>query len=388
MRYYGRPDAAYLTLDSTRRSLAGHDASVGIVYQGTPMFGSVQLRETTPGFEMNDLGYLSRSDARSLAAAIGATHDASSSFLRSARASVYTIDAWNFGGDPFYREIGFTSSAELRSLWSVSARAAILPASLDDRLSRGGPLVSAPTRWTASASVQTDLRNRSIGNVSASLARGGTAGNEWTVTPSVVYRPIPKLQLSLAPSLDVLHDGAQYVTTVADSSNALTNGHDYVFADLRQRTLSVSARADWSLTNALSVQMYVQPFVSSARFTDYKALHAPRTFTFDLFGRDRGSIETLPDGTVRIDPDADGAQSAFVLANDADETSFVSRAIRVNAVIRWEYRSGSAIYLVWQQTRDGTSSFNDASLFHDASRVFGVPAKNVIYLKASYRFGR
>ena len=79
---------------------------------------------------------------------------------------------------------------------------------------------------------------------------------------------------------------------------------------------------------------------------------------------------------------------AFTLGDEQNETSFVSRAIRVNGVVRWEYCSGSAIYFVWQQTRDGTAVLDDASLAREASRVFGVPAKNVIHLKASYRFGR
>lgn len=388
VRYYGRSHADYLAFDSTRRALVGHDASACVVYQGTPIFGSLQLRETTPGFEMNDLGYLSRSDARSLAAAIGATHDASSSMLRSTRVTAYTINAWNFGGNAFYRELGFTSSAELRSLWSVSARAALFPTSLDDRLTRGGLLVAPPTRWLTSGNVQTDLRRKVIGSVSGLLERGGAAGSEWSVTPSVIYRPITKLQLSLAPTLDVLHDGAQYVRTVADSSNVRARGRDYVFASLRQRTLAASVRADWSLTNALSVQLFVQPFVSAAHFSDYKALRAPRSFDFDVFGKDRGRVESLPHGRVRIDPDGSGAEPPFVLGDEPNETSFVSRAIRVNGVIRWEYRSGSAIYLVWQQTRDGSAALDDASLIRDASRVFNVPAKNVIYLKASYRFGR
>lgn len=302
--------------------------------------------------------------------------------------SAYTINAWNFGGDAFYHEIGVTSSAELQSLWGVRARAAFLPSTLDDRLTRGGPLMSAPQRWTASDSVQTDLRRKVIGSLAASIEHGGTAGNEWSLTPQAILRPISKLQLSLAPTLDVLHDEAQYVRTVSDSGNVRTDGNDYVFADLRQQTLSVSVRADWSLTNALTVQLFVQPFVSSARFSGYEALRAPRSFAFDVFGRDRGTVEQLPDGRVRIDPDGDGAQPAFILGDDANETSFISRAIRVNGVIRWEYRSGSAIYLVWQQTRDGSAALDDASLIRDVGRVWNVPAKNVVYLKVSYRFGR
>ena len=135
-------------------------------------------------------------------------------------------------------------------------------------------------------------------------------------------------------------------------------------------------------------RLFVQPFVSTARFSGYKALREPRSFVFDEFGKDRGTVEQLPDGRVRVDPDGGGAQPPFLLGNNADEVSFVSRAIRVNGVIRWEYRSGSAIYLVWQQTRDGNAALDEASLVRDVGRVFNVPAKNVVYLKLSYRLGR
>jgi hypothetical protein len=126
-------------------------------------------------------------------------------------------------------------------------------------------------------------------------------------------------------------------------------------------------------------------------FADGRAtlgIRAPRTFDFDVFGKDRGTSEILSDGRVQIDPDGGGAQPAFVLGDEPNETSFVSRAIRVNGVVRWEYPSGSAIYLVWQQTRDGNAALDDASLIHDVGRVFGVPAKDVVYLKISYRLGR
>ena len=104
--------------------------------------------------------------------------------------------------------------------------------------------------------------------------------------------------------------------------------------------------------------------------------------------KDRGTVTSLPGGRVSIDHDGSGPEPAFTLGDEQNETSLMSRAIRVNGVVRWEYCSGSAIYFVWQQTRDGTAVLDDASLAREASRVFGVPAKNVIHLKASYRFGR
>ncbi|MEP7001605.1 MAG: DUF5916 domain-containing protein [bacterium] len=380
VRYLGRPDAPYAPFDPTRTSLVGHDAMLGVVYQGTPLFGSVQLRETTPGFEMNDLGYESRSDFRSLAAAVGATHDASANLLRSTRATAYTINAWNLGGDAFHHELGITGSAELRSYWQMSARAAVLPSVLDDRATRGGPLMLVPQRWTSSASVASDSRRTIIGRVGASFAALAGGGSDLTLWPSVTVRPSPSLQLSFSATVDNLHDEAQYIRTV---------GHDYVFATLREKTLAMSGRIDWTLSTALSVQMFVQPFVATANLSSYKALRAAGTFAFDVYGGDRGSVRALADGSVEIDPDGvGGPRSPFTLASADHDASFLSRALRLNGLIRWEYRSGSVLYLVWQQTRDGQAVLDDSSLRSGFDGVARVPAKDVVILKATYQLGR
>jgi hypothetical protein len=370
VHYFGRPDAPYAPYDADRRALAGHDAALGVVYQGTPWFASLQARETSPGFETNDLGYLARADARSLAAAFGGTHDASSGMLRSSRATLYSINAWNFGGVGFFHELGLTGSAQLRSFWTVGGHAGVRPALPNDRLTRGGPLVQLPAEWEVSGSVGTDGRRRAIARLAASTVQRGEHGPEATVSTSLTLRPSPPLQLTLAPALEIVHDDAQYVRTIADSTATATFGRRYVFAALRQRTLSLDVRADWTLTTALSVQLFAQPFESTARFGDDEELVAPRTFDFAVYGRDRGTVTPLAGGTRRIDPDGAGPATPFTLGGGPDEASFVSRALRVNAVVRWEYRGGSTLFVVWQQRRDGPADVN------------------VLAVKASYRLGR
>ncbi|MEO5814189.1 MAG: DUF5916 domain-containing protein [Gemmatimonadaceae bacterium] len=275
----------------------------------------------------------------------------SGSIISSGRITAYSTTAWNFGGDLFYDEVGVTSSADLRSFWSVSARGSVLPAVLDDRLARGGPLAKIPARWRASGSVSTDFRRRLVGRIGASLEAKPEGGSDRAFTPSLTIRASPALQLSIAPTLDFLHDEAQYVRT--DSSRSL-------FATLRQQTLTVSGRMDWTLTPALSVQVFVQPFVSTGRYGDERELLVPRTFP----------VRTLSGGDV------------------SSQSTFLSRALRANAVLRWEYRSGSDFYLVWQQTRDGYSTAEESSLERGFDRVLQVSGRNVLYLKVSYRLGR
>ena len=129
---------------------------------------------------------------------------------------------------------------------------------------------------------------------------------------------------------------------------------------------------------------------SSARFAGYGELAPARSLVIGRYGHDLGTVTRLDGGRVRIDPDGDaGAAAPFVLGDAANETSFLSRALRANAVLRWEYRGGSTLYVVWQQTRDGTAALPDGSPpVRGFDRLLAVPARNVLYLKASYRLGR
>ena len=387
VRYFGRPDASYLSFDSSRTSLQGHDAALELVYTGIPWFGSMQVHETSPGYEANDLGYLSRADVRSLTAAVGATHTAGTGLLRDAQAFVYTQQAWNFGGSRLFSRVGGTASTQLPSMWSVNVGAAARPAVYDDRLTRGGPIVRTPGIREIAGSVFSDSRRRIRGSVAASFAERGAAGSEAVVSESVIIVPSPSLQVSLGPSLDLLRDEAKYVRTVVDPLATETFANRYVFATLRQRTLSLDVRADWTFTPALSFQLYSQPFASSARFAAYKQLRTPGLFQFDVYGRDRGTVTSLDGGRVEIDPDGSGPAQSFILDPGSNEASFLSKALRVNAVLRWEYRSGSILYLVWQQTRDQSSALGATAppLF---GRLLAVPARNELLVKATYRVGR
>jgi hypothetical protein len=156
-----------------------------------------------------------------------------------------------------------------------------------------------------------------------------------------------------------------------------------VFATLDQRTASTDVRLDWIFTPALSFQLYAQPFRSRVRFSAYKELSPGTRLAYGVFGRDLGTTRPLGDGRVEIDPDASGPAAAFAIGGSQDESSFESRARRVNAVLRREYRNGAVLYLVWQHTADEAQAIDRTV---DPWTV--VPATNVVLVKFSYRFGR
>jgi hypothetical protein len=85
-----------------------------------------------------------------------------------------------------------------------------------------------------------------------------------------------------------------------------------------------------------------------------------------------------------LDPDRDRATANFEFGNP----DFNFRSLRGNAVLRWEYRPGSTLFVVWQQQRSGVESFGDFDLSRDSRGVFRAPPDNVFVIKMSYWFGR
>ena len=66
---------------------------------------------------------------------------------------------------------------------------------------------------------------------------------------------------------------------------------------------------------------------------------------------------------------------------------FDARELNSNLVIRWEYRPGSAIFLVWSQFREESSLVADGLGYgRQLDQLFSAPAHDVVLLKVSKWF--
>ena len=93
--------------------------------------------------------------------------------------------------------------------------------------------------------------------------------------------------------------------------------------------------------------------------------------------RQQGTTITVqPDGSRRV---TDGA-SAFTLRN----SDFNVRSFRSNIVLRWEWRPGSTLYLVWQQNRRAAESIGDRIGLGDMFRSLTAPGSNFFVVKMSF----
>ena len=128
----------------------------------------------------------------------------------------------------------------------------------------------------------------------------------------------------------------------------------------------------------------MQPFVSAGQYYGFKEFLTPRKFDFAQYGKDRGTITRSSTGTYTVDPDGTGPAPSFTFG----DPTFNVRNLRGNAVIRWEYRPGSALFIVWQQSRSGFEPIGDFSAGRDVGEIFRSVPTNVFLIKATYWIGK
>ncbi|HYH79373.1 MAG TPA: DUF5916 domain-containing protein, partial [Longimicrobium sp.] len=298
-----------------------------------------------------------RGDYRAFSTFLGQRVTRPSGPFRSRSRYVYHNAAWNLGGDNIYNSLGFGADAQLKSFWFVGVNGGYEFDRWDDRATRGGPVMRRPGGWNLGLDASTD--DRKVLSFTAGVNTSSGRGGNWQRGASfgVNWRPSTSVRLSLGPDFTRVHDRMQWVSTEADAAATETFGNRYVFATVDRTELSMTTRLDWTFTPTLSLQLFAQPYVSANDFGDYRALARPRSFDFDPYAV-------------------------------AGEDDFTFMSLRGNAVLRWEYRPGSALFVVWQQDRGGEVDDGRFRFRDNVSGVFDRESRNVLLIKATYWLNR
>lgn len=82
-----------------------------------------------------------------------------------------------------------------------------------------------------------------------------------------------------------------------------------------------------------------------------------------------------------IDENSDGVTDyAFA------DPDFKGMDLKSNLVLRWEYKPGSTLFLVWSQNRNGNNPKGKFNMEKDMNDLFDIYPYNVFLIKFSYRF--
>lgn len=181
-----------------------------------------------------------------------------------------------------------------------------------------------------------------------------------------------------------LNAGAQFIANVPDPQ--AQEQRRYVVASLMQRTFALEFRVATAITRALSLDTYLQPFVTVGTYRDFGEFAGARTATVLRYGRDIDSLQhTQRDGGdwISIYPTRNDG-TAFSIRDPTGAT----RSLHATAVLRWEYRPGMALYLAWTQTRSNIATDSTLSLQRDGGALLATHPVNALLLKIAYRIGR
>jgi hypothetical protein len=382
-RYYHRPDATHLEFDPGATTLRGWTGSVNLNRNSGVHGVNAALWAVSPGFESGDAGFNFNGDRGGIHAVYQWHNPKVNRFARRRSLGVAKWYTWNFARELQGDGVHTFGSIELKNYWSVFASSGFFRAVQDDRSTRGGPSMRSPRSHFGFVGVDSDQRKRvSLG------ANWNAEGNEFGGSSmgtgiNVRYRPAASLEISSGPSFQRNHNLSQYVGTFADPAAAATFGARYVFATLDQKEFSLQTRVNFVLSPKISLQVYMQPLVSVGRYDGFKELARPRTYDFVRFGQDRGTVVHDPvPRQYTVMPDDGGAPFSF------DNPDFNFKSLRLNAIFRWEWRPGSAMYFVWTEQREDAARPGQFALGRDVRGIFGAPADDVILFKIAYWFQR
>jgi hypothetical protein len=385
-RYYQRPDARHVGLDSEATGLRGWTGQLNLNRNsGKYWTFNAALWGVSPGFEANDAGLMFAGDVWGAHAVLVLRKQDPDRWTRSRSVTIAKSWVRNFDNQPTHDGVFVFGNATLRNYWNVGNRFALFRRVLDDRRTRGGPVTVNPPGGFAGVNAGTDSRKSFSASFSANYGWDEAGGGDRSGEISIAIKPIPSLTVSTGPSLDRSNVVAQYVSTIADPTAGHTFGNRYVFSDLDQTSVSLVTRVNWVASPRMSLQVYAQPFIAVGDYQSLKELAAPGTFDFKFYGQEGSRLSYAAiNRTYTVDPDAEGPAAAF----DLGDPGFNFKSLRLNAVFRWEWRLGSTLYLVWIQDRVDLSNPGRLSLGRDAGRLVKAPADDILLVKFAYWIGR
>ncbi len=354
-RYYQRPDADYVSIDSAMTSMDGYAGRIELrKVAGLHWRGEANISAVSPGFEINDAGFQTAADRVGADLNIMYVENRVGRTFRNYRINLRNSSDWNHGWERLAARTTLSAGGQLANYWGGNLSITRQFEGYDDRLTRGGPLALDPAGNSVDLRLNTDSRKQFSFNLESRYSWGESGSWNGNGSVRMTMRPAENWSLTLGPRLNRSHSDAQYLFSIADATAAETFGRRYVFAPIDQTTLSMETRVNMNFTPDLSLEVWAQPFVSTGDFGDAKQLRAPRIYAFAPYT-----------GTI-------------------SNRDFTRTSLRGNAVMRWEWRPGSTLFLVWQQQRSGSLATGEFDFGRDTRGIFEGRPDNVFLVKMNY----
>jgi len=179
--------------------------------------------------------------------------------------------------------------------------------------------------------------------------------SSFEMSPGVTIRPSSRFNINIRPAYNLNTSDRQYVDDYSDGM-----GDHYILGRIDRKTLRITTRIDYTLTNKICLQFYAMPYLTAGKYSRFREV---------------------------TDPHADDYDDRFTPVEYSDNPDFNFKQFRSNLVFRWEFDPGSTLYFVWSRgATDLEEEYGDFGAGRDFDRLFSSPGDNTFLIKVNKWF--
>ena len=302
-------------------------------------------------FRNTDLGFMnSRVNKDWLYGGLRLTQADPWKFSRKSDVFFYANRQWNADGLSIFENINWYLQTTLKNYWYIGYGGDLNYEFYDDLDARGGPPIVKPRRHFYNLNLNSDSRKRWGFGLNTNGSHDVAGGWHRNVNVNLRLQPSGRVQANIGATLQRAVDSAQWIrNTDADGDGV----EDNVYGRLRRNVVNITTRATYAFSRELTLEAFLQPFVAVGNYYDIRKLARPMSFDFTPV-----SLDSNPD--------------------------FNRKSLRGNVVLRWEYRPGSTLFVVWNTSTSDTDRPGEFSPRRDLADAFRAPGSHVFVVKLNY----
>jgi hypothetical protein len=311
---------------------------------------------------------------------VGYVENTPKGIFRTYEISVAEINYWNFGGEYLYSAAELEAEALLNNKWNVDVNIGRTGKTLNTDLLRGGPGVYTHAVTEQDYRISTDEARKLSFSLGYEYSfSDDKVSHRHEFGPHIFWKATTSLDLSTEFFITKGASDLQYI-----ENDDLDEQGGFLLGRLDRKTYEITFRFNYAISPDLTIQYYGSPYISMGQYSAFKTLADPDA-------KDPGDVfHTFTSDEIAYDSDKrtyylyeeDNPEPVFSFANP----DFNFREFRSNLVLRWEYRLGSVIYLVWTHNRNSSEDITNDDLGYNFSSLFKEPAQNIFLIKFSYWF--
>ncbi len=377
-----RTGANHLSFDSTRNNLSGIAGTLrfGSNGNGSWMYSTwITLR--TPGFNINQAGFMRTADIFQQTNWVGYRMQEEKGIFRFISLNFNQWNAWTLGGERLYTNGNFNAHFNFTNFWNTGGGFSLRSKSLLTHELRGGPALLVDRALDYFFYFSTNDKKK----IEMYLETNGERFENdlykrFGIYTGLNFRFIEQMDFSLGTGYMKSYNYLQYVNNIDYKEDKR-----YIRGYMDQHETSLTFRLNLYLSPDFTIQYYGMPFISAGKYNKFKYILSSQagklTQRYQNYSSDQIEYDES-EQIYSIDENRDN-----VTDYTFDDPDFNMKDFNSNLVLRWEYRPGSLLYLVWSQNRNQYTNNGDFRLGQDVEDLFSVFPNNVFLVKISFRIG-